>query len=173
MPKFELSRPADLLQHLFSHVEREGDCFVWTRRRKPDGYGKQVVGSKQWTTHRLVYFLIHGEIPHGYDICHTCDNPPCINPMHLFAATHDDNIKDSSRKGRMHVGVARWTNKLTEEQAIEIYHALNPTDGKKLPYGFIKNLAESYGVARETIDAIRYGRSWKYLNLKGHKEVSE
>ena len=52
------------------------------------------------TTHRLAFFLSGRNLLPGQEVCHTCDNPPCANPNHLFAATRSENIRDCVRKGR-------------------------------------------------------------------------
>jgi len=55
---------------------------------------------KNLRVHRLMWEAVNGPIPEGYYILHTCDNPPCINPNHLFLGTQADNIHDSQAKGR-------------------------------------------------------------------------
>lgn len=56
--------------------------------------------SSNETTHRVVYRGLRGPIPEGWDVCHTCDNPPCCNPLHLFAAPRLVNLIDMRNKGR-------------------------------------------------------------------------
>jgi len=72
------------------------ECWPWTRSLSPKGYGR-VRGRN---AHRVAYELTYGPIPPGMFVCHTCDNPPCCNPAHLFLGTYLDNIADMVAKKR-------------------------------------------------------------------------
>lgn len=90
-------------QRFWDKVDRRGpqDCWEWTAAKDARGYGR--VGSKRPRTelaHRVAYRLTKGEIPSGMLVCHSCDNPPCCNPEHLFVGTDADNNKDMHTKGR-------------------------------------------------------------------------
>lgn len=78
-------------------------CRIYTGQVDEDGYGRIMWEGKWRRTHRVAYESVNGPIPTGLVICHRCDNPPCINPAHLFAGTQGDNVRDSVKKGR-HVG---------------------------------------------------------------------
>lgn len=82
------------------------ECWEWQGTRLPSGYGRiGIAGKGQGVTdltHRVAYRIANGEIPPGMEVCHTCDNPPCCNPDHLFLGTHADNMRDMSAKGRAH-----------------------------------------------------------------------
>lgn len=80
----------------------ERGCLEWQGFRHPlKGYGQiGMKDSKNEPTHRVVYRGVRGPIPEGWDVCHTCDNPPCCNPLHLFAAPRVANLIDMRNKGR-------------------------------------------------------------------------
>jgi len=67
---------------------------------KHTGYGQISHHQQYYFAHRLAWQLTHGPIPAGKFICHSCDVPSCVNPKHLFAGTHGDNMKDMIQKGR-------------------------------------------------------------------------
>lgn len=84
-----------------SRVEPTG-CWQWTGyRRPPQGYGETTLNSEKWAAHRLSYTVHKGPIPEGQFVCHTCDNPACVNPDHLWVGTHQDNMKDAKAKKRI------------------------------------------------------------------------
>lgn len=106
--------------------------------------------------HRVSWYLHHGEIPVGMIICHKCDNPPCVNPDHLFLGTHQDNIEDKCSKGRAGggsmPGESNANAKLTEQQVLEIRKSLGAISHAEL--------ARMYGVAKVTIDKISTRNIW-------------
>lgn len=88
-------------------VEKRGGnkCWIWTGARDNHGYGKIGVGGGpnrvNLKAHRLSYEMRFGLIQGQNVICHTCDNPSCVNPNHLFEGSQKDNVKDAVRKGRL------------------------------------------------------------------------
>lgn len=98
---------ADYNRVAFEHLKAKcvvaaAGCWEFQGFRHPTKlpYGETSYRGKSWRAHRLAYFLTNGSIPEGMVVCHSCDNPPCCNPEHLFIGTSSENKRDSVRKRR-------------------------------------------------------------------------
>lgn len=114
--------PEDYL-HQRSREQMDNSCIVWSGGRDKDGYGQvqsSSMAKKLGVTraHQMAYIAWVGPIPPGAIICHTCDNPPCINPEHLYAGTWQSNMDDCIRRGRYRSGAT----KKKDHAAVLNYH---------------------------------------------------
>ncbi len=148
------------------------ECWEWQGSRNSRGYGLFGVGSRKDGTrgtaraHRLAWELANGPIPAGLKVLHTCDNPSCVKPGHLFLGTDAANAADRATKGRNadHKGQHNPRAKLTNEQAQEIRHRYVPGNGYQL--------AREFGVDRKQITRIVQGTAFydAITNEKGGEE---
>jgi len=82
-------------------VGKKNDCWPWKKSTRGSlGYGQFRIGNKICDAHRISLELGHGPLKKGRYVCHSCDNPLCCNPHHLFGGTQKENMDDMSQKGR-------------------------------------------------------------------------
>jgi hypothetical protein len=153
-----------LIDRFWSRVDKSGDCWVWTAATTNGGYG--VIrdtgrNGKIIRAHRLSWELHNGPIPAGIEVCHRCDNPPCVNPAHLFLGTHQDNVTDTVNKGRASGGGPRGSlhhqAKLTEAQVLDIRAVYAAGAASQ------RQLARKYNVDRGTIQHIVKRMVWTHI----------
>jgi hypothetical protein len=147
-------------------------CWNWNGHGI-GGYGRIRIAGLMILTHRVAYFIATGKDPGEMKVCHTCDNPKCCNPSHLFLGTQVDNVADCIRKGRLrrssgdrHMSkthpetLRRGENhpdaKVTESDVREI---------RAIPYkhGLYQQLSHQYGINPSAIKAIRDRKTWKHV----------
>ena len=141
-------------------VNRTEGCWLWTGQTK-DGYGQFAVNQKKIGAHRVAYFLKHGPFDYNLLVCHHCDNPPCVNPEHLFLGTDRDNTDDMIKKDRHAYGQRLPQTKLKEEDVLEIVRRCKNNSWKH--NGRIEEVAKEFNICAANIYSILDGRSWSHL----------
>jgi hypothetical protein len=136
-------------------------CIEWTAGRNKAGYGRINRGRRGEGTvlaHRLVWELKHGPIPPGMEVCHSCDNPPCCNDVHLYLGTHQENMADRDAKGRGNQvkGEDSGRSKLTTADVLKIRRLLAAGELQRV-------IAADFGVLHQTVSKIKSGKLWKHL----------
>jgi hypothetical protein len=149
-----------LAERFWQKVDKRGpdDCWTWTASTSY-GYGKLGIGGKRggWKQAHIVSWELHnGPVPKGLFVCHSCDNPPCVNPQHLFVGTALDNNMDKAQKGRASRGEQRWNARLTP-RGVQKIRSLHRRGIDKTA------IAQSMGLGRTTVHAVLEGRTWAHV----------
>jgi hypothetical protein len=141
------------------YVVAGGGCWNWKSLRKDGRANTFRLVDKIMSAYRASYILHKGPIPDGALVCHTCDNPACVNPDHLWLGSYADNTNDMLAKGRGNTanGLTKLT-KLGPEQVREI-RALLAT-GKVSQ----RSVARSYGVSHGTVQDLANGKTWRHVS---------
>jgi hypothetical protein len=128
-------------------------CIEWNLFRDKDGYGGIKFNGKNQRAHRVSYELSIGPIPPGFQVLHRCDNPPCVNPDHLFVGSHMDNVNDCLDKKRWVNGQKNGMSKVTDELVLKI--RADTRTGVAI--------AAEYNISKSLVSQIRRRTIWKHL----------
>lgn len=132
------------VDRFWEKVTKTDDCWLWTGAGVR--YGSFRGPDKTTTAHRFSYELHHGPIENGAYVCHTCDNPKCVNPDHLFLGTQSDNLKDMTDKGR------RWSK--IDEEDVRIIRYLYE---RGVTY---QKISEIFPICKTQVGNIIRGEKW-------------
>lgn len=133
------------------HIDKTGDCWLWTAARDKDGYGIFSYAGKTARAARVALELDGRPVPNGAFACHHCDNPRCVKPAHLFVGSPADNVVDMIAKGRNYTGSRHHFSKL-DETAVRAIRASGAS---------AQEVAAKYGVTPSSVSLIRRGVTWK------------
>lgn len=148
-------KPID--ERLWSRAKTSGpnECWEWQGWRHPSGHGQIGRGRRGEGlayTHVVAWEVTNGPVPDGLWVLHRCDNPPCVNPRHLFLGTPADNTHDMVAKRRHSHGEAHAT-KLSDHDVQEVRRLI--AGGRTH-----QSLADEFGVSRSMIGHIGRFSRW-------------
>lgn len=148
----------EFIDRFEAKIAKGDGCWEWTASLAGKGYGQMKLPKqrKQEYSHRLAYMIYKGPIPDGMYICHTCDNPKCCNPDHLFLGTSSDNHIDMKQKNRHLNGEKNATAKLTEEDVVKIKACLAAGLSQY-------QTAAAFGVKQSQVSRIHRGLRWAHV----------
>lgn len=145
-----------MVDRFWSKVDRgrPDACWNWTAQIDRDGYGRFRYGGKKRGAHQVSYMLCVGEIPEGLFVCHSCDNPRCVNPAHLWVGTALDNNRDKVRKGRGLDGEKNGRSVLSVRQIADVR--------RRYAAGGVlqRELAEELGITQVQVSRIVRHQQW-------------
>lgn len=150
------------VSRFWSKVDRTDDqnsCWEWTAAGDREGYGHFKISGRQYRAARVSYFLSTGDQPGGRLILHSCDNPRCVNPIHLRAGTAADNavdMKTRNRSARL-LGETNSAAKLTETDVLWIRERHKHS---RVSYA---STARKFGVSEGLIGCIIRRENWQHL----------
>jgi hypothetical protein len=152
--KTSAARREPMERRFWRYVQKSDGCWEWTWLKDKNGYGLFPYAGKQYRAHSLALKFDHRPTtPERPMACHTCDNPACVNPAHLYPGTAQDNSDDASARGRRPVGERNHFAKLTETDVRAI----------RIAAGTQNEIAARFGVTRGLIAQIRLGKIWKHV----------
>jgi hypothetical protein len=134
------------------------ECWEWIGGKDDDGYGSMTIDGKTCRAARFSLSLSGVSLGPNDLACHTCDNPPCVNPAHLFKGTQVDNMADMDRKGRRVIarGERSGVAKLNNDKVLEI-RRLSSLGMKGV------DIARIIGTTEMTVSDVLRRKSWKHL----------
>ena len=144
-------------ERFWPKVQKTPTCWLWTGSKDTQGRGQFWVREKQHSVraHRVAYELCIGKIPADLFCCHTCDNPSCVKPAHLFLGTQKDNMADCSKKDRTPHGTEHHKAKLSPESVRQIRVLYRTGNFSQ------RGLALEFGVCQRTICQVLVKRTWR------------
>lgn len=135
------------------------ECWGWQEASDKQGYGRLYFRRKLYAAHRVAWMVANStDIPSGMYVCHSCDNPSCVNPDHLWLGTDADNLADKINKGRQARGERVLSAKLTEADIPEIFRL-------RQQGLFYREIAKRFNVTTGHIGDVLKRKVWAHVEL--------
>lgn len=147
-------------EKFWSKVKRTNnpdECWEWQGIKNSRGYGVSAILTVTpiiRSAHRKAFYYAYGIVPTAF-ICHTCDNPPCCNPKHLYEGSYQDNANDRVRRGRQLRGSLHGRAKVTDAEVLEMRRLANGHT--------IASLARQFHLSESATRSIIKGENWKHI----------
>lgn len=160
-----MSKPIE--NRFWEKVRKTENCWLWEGAQAGSGYGTFCgADGKMTSAHRIAYWLVNGDIPPGYVICHKCDVKLCVNPDHLWCGTQQQNVDDMIQKGRFARG--KQLNHAPQNGSLNNNAKTNEDNvvlvRKLLDQGMSQaEVARRTGIKRGNVWCIKHRKSWKEL----------
>lgn len=154
----------------WERVIKTETCWIWSRGVSGDGYGRFSLYGKSYSTHTLAYKL-HHNIPlyTKVFICHTCDNPLCVKPEHLYHGSYKSNSQDTVKRGRAKGLFTQQTPTVFSKGHIPASRVLTKEEAKNIKTDLQTmrqcDVIRKYNVNRDTVRGIVRGSSWAWLEV--------
>ena len=133
------------------------ECWEWQGAKATSGHGRVMAEGKVWWVHRLAYESSKGSLPEwsfDAEVQHSCNNPACCNPLHLWLGTRKDNAKTAGEQGTLsRKGTVNGNSKLTPEIVIAIRKDLRPS----------RAVGATYGISHRQVLNIRNESNWSSI----------
>ena len=133
------------------------ECWLWVGSKNAAGYGVFSFRGRMRIASRIMWLRTYGAIPNLL-VCHSCDNPACVNPGHLWLGTDLDNANDREAKGRgkpgtRPIGMKHWASKLTDDDICALRSDSASAD----------DLANRFGISKQQVKNIKARRHWSHV----------
>jgi hypothetical protein len=152
------ARAVPLADRFWPNVTKTDTCWLW--KNGTSGYGAINYQGRNHRANRVSWLLHHGPVPDGQWVLHRCDNPPCVNPSHLFLGDRSDNMRDAAAKGRLD----QQRNPLRRRPAMAVF---TPDDVRAIRAEYeaggvtLRAIGARHGVTKGAIWRIVRGLNWR------------
>lgn len=133
-------------------------CWPWRAGCDDYGYGSFKLGGKTERAPRVAFLLRNGRLPRF--ACHTCDNPKCCNPGHIFDGTQADNLFDMHEKGRRKYTIVGEKHPRSVLNGVKVRRMRQEYESSGIS---LRALAHKYKCGYSTAERVIRRKSWKHI----------